>query len=96
MAFIDRSSGRHCGGCRRAAACGLGRRGPKGDRLVLAVLGVFLAPLLLALIGAAALAPWGIAAGAAGGLGGLILGVALAAGIYWLAWVWWSEMEEGP
>lgn len=82
MAFVDKLPGEHCGWCRRALRVGPDQDSPKGAKLVLAALGVFLVPLLLALFGAVALAAWGKVGSVMGGVGGFALGLLTAIGIY--------------
>ena len=81
MAFVDKLPGEHCGWCRKALGVGPDRGSPKGTKLVLAALGVFLVPLLLALFGAVAFAAWGTGGSVVGGVGGFALGLLAAIGL---------------
>lgn len=80
MPFVDKLPGEHCGWCRKTLGVGPDQDSPKGTKLVLAAVGVFLVPLLLALFGAAAFAGWGTAGGVVGGLGGFAIGLLAAVG----------------
>lgn len=86
MAFTDKLPGEHCGWCRKALGMEADQAAPTGAKFALAAIGVFLVPLLLALIGAAALSSSGTAGGVLGGVGGFALGLLAAVGLRrWVA-----------
>lgn len=81
MSFADKLFGEHCGWCRKALGVESDHDSPTGAKLALAAFGVFLIPLLLALVGAIVFSTWDAAGGVVGGLGGFAVGLLAAIGL---------------